>query len=288
MWRNGARRSCETEYEKASSSRLRPLQLVAQRGQLLRLPQHDPDDGVAELGGGIELALPPGERPARTVSFQVSKLLRGWSRRCPSAGPIGFVRVAAPLDRPHDLGAEPEDVARGRASRSRSPAGRWPGRRRRSASGKTLAQRSVREDVLGGPAEQPVGEPADVGSSGVRRPAGRQLAVERTAAPAAAAMRQQRRRVLQPARRRSCSSSAMRPRRLRLHRLRAACAARRRRGARARRAAARGSGRGSRRRSAPRTGPAAASAWWHEIRPQSPPSRRIEIDIDAPVPMFRM
>ncbi len=28
--------------------------------------------------------------------------------------------------------------------------------------------------------------------------------------------------------------------------------------------------------------------WWHEIRPQSSPSRTSEIDIDATVPMFFM
>ncbi len=285
MWRNGARRSCETEYENASSSLLLRSSSALSWARSSALPQDDADDGVAQLGGGLDLAGPPGRRPE--PDGLLPRLERLPRVDPPAAARPRPASSGSPpqVDRPDQLGPEPEEVApvdlRGR-DRQQAAGGVLD----RLGVGEVRGQRVGREDVVAPFALEPVGELADLAPRRASGRAGRSGRRGGSPPPGRRPVRAGRPRGGR-ARRRSRPPRSSRP---------AAgpgptcgrSAARTRRAGAWRRSGATGPGRGSRRPSGPRRGPAWGVEWWQEIRPQSSPSTRIEIDIEAGVPMLAM
>ena len=195
MWRNGARRSCETEYENASSS------LLAR-----------PSSSVSSAICSARRSTMPTRRCAGSAAASISAVGQGSGCRAPSPsrsrrtcadaaavgrpGAVVLRGSPAQVDGAHHFGPEPQHIA-GDAARSRSPAGRWrsagpPPRARRSAS-ESVAKRRPRR------AGEPVGQRrGSAACRACRRAASTRSSITMAAPPARGERSRRRRPAVRP------------------------------------------------------------------------------------------
>ena len=110
MWRSGARRSCETEYENASSSLLARPSSSASSAICSARSSAMPSSAVRNSSASSISPLCHGALVPWTVSRQVAKLVRGVSCARGSLRAVLVARIAGPVDGVHDFGTEPQQV----------------------------------------------------------------------------------------------------------------------------------------------------------------------------------